>query len=243
MSNHTPSEFATRLQRGTETYLDWISGCVSLLEDLLGRYKAERPIDLTVNRIDRLESECDRLGRELSALVTTTDEVDLQHLRIHHNAQRIVTIYQRLDTIASRTERIATEFRTIAPALSTAYFESFSDLAEWTTTAMEALETAVVEFVDLLCGSADSGSIVEEVQTVRMAEGACDELRDQITAEAFADPAVDRPLVYREFASLFSGLSDTMEDVTDELVVLSGRASWIETERDIDPTVSVLPRE
>lgn len=34
-----------------------------------------------------------------------------------------------------------------------------------------------------------------------------------------------------------------MEDVTDELVVLSGSTSWIETERDIDPTVSVLPQE
>ena len=243
MSNHAPAELATRLHRGTETYLNWISGCVSLLEDLLGRYEAGRPIDTTVDRIDRLESECDRLGRELSALVTTTDELDLQHLRIHRNAQRIVTIYRRLDTIAGRTERIATEFRTIAPALSMAYLESFNDLAEWTMTAMEALETAVIEFVGLLCGSADSGSIVEEVQTVRTAEGACDELRDQIIAEAFADPAVDRPLVYREFASLFSNLSDTMEDVTDELVVLSGSASWIETERDIDPTVSVLPQE
>ncbi len=243
MTDHATPGFAARLQRGTETYLDWIGGCVSLLEELVGRYDAGRPIDTTVDRIDRLESECDRLGRELTALVTNTDELDLQHLRIHHNAQRIVTVYQHLDDIANQTERIATEFQTVAPTLSTAALAEFVAFTEWTSTGMDALDTALREFFDLVCETTATGSIVEEVRTVRTAERACDELRDGIIADAFADPSVDRPLVYREFAVLFDALADTMEDVTDELVVLSGSASWIETERDVDPTVSVLPRE
>lgn len=68
--------------------------------------------------------------------------------------------------------------------------------------------------------------------TVREAESRCDALRNDVIETAFADESVTRPLLYRESALRFGTLVDTMEDVVDQLVLVSSNEPWLETDLD-----------
>ncbi|AFO58311.1 MULTISPECIES: DUF47 domain-containing protein [unclassified Natrinema] len=216
----------------TSSYIDEITECVTLVKTLLDDYVSERNYRETVDEIRTRESDCDRTNRRVSALITnaTATDIGLQNTRIHLNSTQIIRLYQRIDDIANVAEKIAEELLTISPSPRDAYFHRYEEMVECGVSAMHALNRAVVTFVRLLCTPTESGSIVAEIETVRTAESSCDELRNDIIADAFSDE-VSEPWVYHRFAHLFDELMDTIEDVTEQFVLISSNEEWIVTEQ------------
>lgn len=250
MAAEPDPRFDDRIVSRTEEYLDRIAECVGLLSRLLETYLAEGDDETTtgtesvVASITTLESDCDRLKRDVSGRITNADaaEIGLLNARIHLNSSQVLDLYQRLDAIPNVTERIAEELATIEPSREPACFDRYAEMAEYAIRGMEALSEAVSRYVRLLRSPTRSGSIAAEIATVRGVESAVDELRNEVVEAAFAEGAIDRALVHREFALRFDALCDAMEDVTDTLVLVSSTESWITTEPD-DRAVGADPSE
>ncbi len=217
----------------TDLYINGVTECVTLVGTLLDDYLAERDYRETVDEIRTRESECDRTNRRISALITnaTAKDIGLGNTRIHLNSTQIIRLYQRVDDVANAAEKIAEELLTIAPSPRDTYFRRYEEMVECATSAMEALNRAVTTFARLLCSPAESGSIAAEIETVRTAESACDELRNDLIADAFSDESLSDPWTLHRFAHLFDELVDTVEDVTDQLVLVSSSEEWIATEQ------------
>ncbi|WP_280537918.1 DUF47 family protein [Halopenitus sp. POP-27] len=230
--------FDDRIVSRTGTYLDRIDECVRLLSDLLAAYIDGGADDPTVrdlvDTITSRESDCDRLKRDISAQITNADarDIGLRNARIHLNSPRVVDLYQRLDAIPNAVEQLAEELVTIKPPREAATFDRFAEMARCAERAMDALADAVACYVRLLRSPSRSDSIAAEIATVRGAESAVDELRNDVIGTVFADDAIGRPFVYRTVALRFDEVLDAMEDVTDTLVLISSTESWITTEPD-----------
>lgn len=222
----------SQLQAETETYLSDIAGCVRLLPQLLKNYSRGRGFEETAAEIRRLESQCDERNRQISGLLSnaTSKEMGLRNSRIHLNATQVLELYQQLDDIVNTVERIAEELITVRPPRIRSCFQQFQEMTECATTAMAALEEVVTTFTQLLCSYEKTGLIAEKIETIRAAESSCDRIRNELTADVFADESVAQPLIYREFALLFDQLTDSIEDVTDQVVLISSGESWISTE-------------
>ncbi|MFC6613862.1 DUF47 domain-containing protein [Halopenitus salinus] len=240
MAADSDSRFDDRIVSRTEDYLDRISECVGLLPRLLETYLAEGTDETTAGTdsvaasIVNLESDCDRLKRDISGQITNADAADvgLLNARIHRNSSQVLDLYQRLDVIANVAERIAEELVTVRPPRDADCFDRYVEMAGFAIRGMDALSAAVSRYVRLLRSPSRSGTIADEIASVRGIESAVDELRNEVVETAFADDGVDRPLVHREFALLFDALCDAMEDVTDTLVLVSSTEAWITTEFD-----------
>jgi uncharacterized protein Yka (UPF0111/DUF47 family) len=232
MSSKGTPEFSRRVVEQTDAYLETISECVDLLSELVEEYTAGDAARQLVEEIRARESECDGRSRRISALVTNTTvrEFGIRNSRMHLNAEQVVRLYQLLDEIPNAAEEIAEALVTVTPARRRSCFRRYREMVSRVTEAMGALHDAVREFVRLLTSSTETGSIAEHVATVRAAESDCDDVRNAVVADVFADETVDQPMVYREFACLFDRLVDAMEDVTDQLVLLSSSEQWITAE-------------
>lgn len=225
-------EFSEQVVDQTDGYLEAISDCVGLLSRLVDAYDGEESAERLVTEIREGESDCDARSRQLSALVTDTTvaEFGIRNSRVHLNAEQVVRLYQLLDEIPNAAEKIADALATVAPERRRSCFRRYREMVGYAAEAMAAVEDAVREFVRLLTASTETGSIAASVETVRAAESDCDDVRKAVVADVFADETNDQPLVYREFASLFDRLVDAMEDVTDQLVLLSSSEEWITAE-------------
>ncbi|MCD2203552.1 DUF47 family protein [Halobacterium sp. KA-6] len=232
MSSKGAPEFSRQVVEQTDAYLDAISECVDLLSRLVENYEPGDSARHLVEEIRGLESDCDAQSRRLSALITNTTvrEFGIRNSRVHLNAEQVVRLYQLLDEIPNAAEQIAEDLVTIAPERRRSCFRRYREMVDHATTAMAALADAVHEFVRLLCSSTETGSITRHVETIRATESECDGVRNAVIADVFADEAIPQPMVYREFASLFDRLVDAMEDVTDQLVLLSSSEQWITAE-------------
>jgi uncharacterized protein Yka (UPF0111/DUF47 family) len=221
-----------QLRAQTEQYLEEMSDCVGLLPQLLRNYSRREGFEETAEEIRRLESQCDERNRRVSSLLSnaTTREIGLRNTRLHLNSTQVLELYQRLDDIANTAERIAEELVTIRPPRIQSCFRRFQEMAEYATTAMGVLTEVIATFARLLCSWDETGTIAEGIQTIRAAESSCDRIRNVLIEDVFAGEAVADPLVYREFALLFDQLTDTIEDVTDQVVLISSSESWIGTE-------------
>lgn len=226
-----------RLVSQTETYLDTVSSCVNLVPQLLEDYSRGDEYRETADAIGSLEGDCDEQQRQLSSLLSnaTVEDIGLRNTRIHLNTQQVFELYKRLDEVANTAERIAEELVTIAPPRIEPVFQRLREMAQCATTAISALDDAVTTFTRLLCSYDQSDTITDEIRTVRRAEATCDSLRNELIESVFADDSVAQPLVYREFALLLDRLVDTMEDVADQVVLISSNESWITTEPVHEP--------
>lgn len=222
----------SQLRSQTETYLGDIADCVRLLPQLLKNYSRGRGFEETAAEIRRLESQCDEKNRQISGLLSnsTTKEIGLRNSRIHLNATQVLELYQQLDDIVNTVERIAEELITIRPPRIRSCFQQFQEMTGCATTAMNVLEEVVTTFTRLLCSHNKTGMIAEKIETIRAAESACDRIRNELIADVFADESIAQPLIYREFALLFDQLTDSIEDVTDQVVLISSSESWLSTE-------------
>ncbi|ELZ42844.1 hypothetical protein C471_02590 [Halorubrum saccharovorum DSM 1137] len=230
----TDADFGERLESQTAAYLDRIDDCVALLPRALDEYASDGPYRETIDDIAAIESECDELVREITAAITDAgpDDIGLLNTRINFNESALLDFYKELDVVANHTERIAQEALMMRPDPDA---EPFRDMREMATRIVEmvAVLVDVVEgFVRGLARGDATETLTEGIEAIRGLESECDELRNDAIATAFADDAVDQPLVYRELAILLDELANTIEDLTDRMVVIASKEPGIVTEAD-----------
>ncbi len=231
------STFGDELDGQTEAYLDRLTDCVALLPEVLGQYATGGDDESTFETIGAIESECDRLNREINGTITNSgpDEIGLRSSRVHFNASALIGFYGELDVLANHTERIAQELLMIRPAHDNACFAGLHEMGEEIAGALDAIKTVVVDFVHAMSWTDASADLTAEIETVREMESRCDELRNTVISTAFADDDIDQPLLYREFAILFDELANTMEDITDQVVIIASNEPGITTEPKPEP--------
>lgn len=232
----TEPTFGEQLETQTDAYLDRLKDCVSLLPEVIDRYENEGDYRETVDRIQALESECDDMALDITALITNAGPKDmgLLNTRINFNQSALVAFYQKIDVMANITERIGQEIIMMNPPHGTECFEGLREMAEEVVSMMTTLEDVVERFVHNLGDPDASESLTEEIQSIRDTETRCDEIRNDVIATAFRNEDIDQPLMYREFAILFDELANTMEDVTDQIIIITSDEPGIVTEAGTD---------
>jgi len=229
----TDAGFGERLETQTAAYLDRIDDCVALLPRALDEYATDGPYRETVAEIAALESECDERVRAITSSITDAgpDDIGLLNTRINFNESALLDFYKELDVVPNHTERIVQEVVMMRPDADT---DSFRDMREMATRIVEmvaVLGDVVERFVRGLARSDATETLTEGIGTIRGLESECDELRNHAIETAFADDGVDQPLVYRELVILLDELANTIEDLTDRMVVIASKEPGIVAER------------
>lgn len=234
MEGETQPAFEQRLDSLTTAFLERIDDCVRQLPELLTRYASEQPYQETVQEIRSLETVCDRRNRELSSLVSaaTVEDLGIRLTWVHLHSGRVIELFTLLDTIANTAERFADELSAMRPPRRVDCLEGLHTMATHAVTAMGQLRTVVVEFIRTLCRPDHSIAVTDAVRNIRGLESESDAIRNDIVATAFREQPYTVPLLYRELALVLDTVLDTMEDVTDQLLLITGNESWI----DIEPT-------
>ena len=230
----TDADFGERLEATSITYLDRIDDCVALLPRALDEYASGGDYRETVDEIATIESECDELVREITGTITNAgpDDIGLLNTRINFNQSALLDFYKELDVVPNHTERIVQEVVMMRPD---ADGDPFRDMRKMATRIVEmtaVLGDVVEGFVHGLARSGATETLTEGIETIRGLESECDGLRNDAIETAFADDAVDQPLVYRELAILLDELANTIEDLTDRMVVIASKEPGIVTEAD-----------
>jgi len=236
----TDADFGERLEAQTATYLDRIDDCVALLPQAFDEYASGGPYRETVDEIAALESECD-------------DQVRGDHGRHHQRRpgrhwpvehpdqlQRVRAarlFYKELDVVPNHTERIVQEVAMMRPDADTDSFRDMREMADRITKMTAVLGDVVERFVRGLARSDATETLTEGIEAIRDLESECDDLRNDAIETAFADTDIDQPLVYRELAILLDELANTIEDLTDRIVVIASKEPGIVTDTDPDADV------
>ncbi|WP_144923291.1 DUF47 domain-containing protein [Halorubrum salsamenti] len=230
----TDADFGERLESQTAAYLDRIDDCVALLPRALDEYASDGPYRETVDEIAAIESECDGLVREITGTITNAgpDDIGLLNTRINFNESALLDFYKELDVVANHTERIVREVVMMRPDADGDSFRDMREMAGRIVEMVTVLGDVVEGFVRGLARSDTTETLTEGIEAIRGLESECDELRNDAIATAFADDAVDQPLVYRELAILLDELANTIEDLTDRMVVIASKEPGIVTEAD-----------
>lgn len=226
------ADFGDRLEAQTDGYLTPLVDCVSLLPELLAEYEREADTDATVERIEELESECDQLHREITALLTNGDpsDIGIRNTRLNYNQSGLVEFYRQIDVLANLTERIAHEITMMRPPHDNDCFRGLLEMAEEIAGVLSTLEDVVERFVHDLTTIDASDSFAADIQAIRDAESRCDAIKNDVIETAFNTEGIDQPLMYRELAILVDDLANTMEDVTDQIIAISSDEPGIVTE-------------
>ena len=232
----TDGDFGERLETQTDAYLERIHDCVRLLPVALEAYATTDEHAETAAEIGTIESECDERVRELTAVITNAgpDDIGLLNTRITFNESALIDLYKTLDVVANHTERIVQEVVMMRPPADVEPFADMHEMADLIVEMTATLESVVGDFVRGLTQSDITRTLVDDIETIRELESACDELRNDAIATAFADESIDAPLVYRELAILLDELANTIEDLTDRMIVIASTEPGIVTEADPD---------
>lgn len=231
MAATTSDQLDDALRTDTIRFLDSIEACVDALPDLLERYADGDDVTDLVDEIRAHESDCDDAARHLGALIVNADASDLgiRLTRVHLHSGRTIGLFQRLDEIPNTVEQLAEELAAIAPAPAPECLAILAEMASIARDALIALRNAVVGYVEMLCDPTETHSIAADVEEIRALESDVDRLRNDAITAAFRLDGRDA-LVYRELALLVDAVVDTMEDVTDHMILIAGNRSWIELE-------------
>lgn len=232
----TPDDFGNRLESQTDAYLDRLADCLGLLPELLDQYAAGEDVAPTVERIGDLESQCDRMIRSITSSITNSnpEQMGLLNTRLNHNQSALIEFYKQIDSLANVTERIATELPMMRPEADNDCYAGLVEMAEHVANMTETLEEVVERFIRDLRSAGASDTLYDEIKAIRDMESRCDAIKDEVIETAFADDRIDQPLLYRELALLFDDLANTMEDVTDRMIVIASTEPDIVTEIDPD---------
>lgn len=229
----TDGTFEDRLVSLTDTYLGQLGDCVRLLPELVAAY-ADRDdgFEDCLDRVRRLESDCDETARAVTSLVSNADVQDLgvRLTRVHLHAGQTIELYHCLDEIANAAEQFAEDLAATEPPRVPALLDAFEAMAERASEAFAAMREAVTGYLGVLRDRDGGVDVTGAVEAVRAAESDCDRLRNEAVSTAFGDHEDAYPVVYREQAWLLDGVVDAMEDVTDRIVRVSGAEAGIEVE-------------
>lgn len=228
--------FGEQLETRTDAFLDGLNECVGLLPTVLDQYESGEDYEQTVETIQDLESDCDTMNREIVGFISNAgpEDIGLLNTRINFNESALIEFYDNVDVMANLTERIAQELQMMRPPHDNDCFEGLTEMAEEVVSMMTTLEDVVERFVHSLGNAAETDTLTEEIQSIRDTESRCDAIRNDVIATAFRDNDIDQPLMYRELAILFDELANKMEDITDQIVVISSKEPGIVTEADPD---------
>lgn len=232
----TDAGFGARLESRTATYLDRVDDCVALLPRALDEYAEDGSARETVDEIAAVESECDELVREITGLITDAgpDDIGLLNTRINFNESALLDFYNELDVVANHTERIAQEVAMMRPDASVEPFADMREMADRIAEMVAVLGDVVEGFVRGLTRADGTETLADGIEAIRGLESECDDLRNDAIETAFADGAVDQPLVYRELAILLDELANAVEDLTDRIVVIASKEPGIVAESASD---------
>jgi uncharacterized protein Yka (UPF0111/DUF47 family) len=219
----TEGEFGRRLVSETETHLDTVQETVARLRRVVTAYRTGEPYVDTVASVRDLESDCDRQNRRICGLITDSGpgDIGLARAQIHFNAESLVELYHRLDDVANAVERAVLDLTAIEPRPDDACLDGLVEMAECAVAAVQALHTATIEFIGVLCAPVESGDITDDVAKIRTTESRCDDLRTDVIAAAFREDATADSAAYRALAIQFDRVVDAAEDVTDRMCLLS----------------------
>ncbi|QGN07862.1 DUF47 family protein [Halorhabdus sp. CBA1104] len=228
-------DFGDELESQTDTYLDHLNECVGLLPELLEQYENDEDHAETVDRIGELESEGDRMIRSITSSITNADPEDMGLLnsRINQNQSELIEFYKEVDSLANVTELIADELSMMQPPTDTDCYSGLREMAEHVADMTETLEDVVERFVHGLGTTSGSDTLYDEIEAIRDMESRCDGIKNDVIETAFRDEETAKALMYRELAIRFDDLANTMEDVTDRIIVIASDEPSLVTE--IDP--------
>lgn len=223
--------FGGTLESRTVTYLDQLTLCSAHLPDLLDAYASDGETTQVVEMIEGTESECDEIRRSITALIANADSQDIGLLstRIKFNQSALLNFYKDLDIIANHTERIAQELTMIQPSPNVDSYDKLREMAAVIVEMTEELSGVVVRFIRSLARTNASETLTGGIERIRDFESRCDAIRNDVIKSAFKDD-IEEPLVYREFAVLLDELANTIEDLTDQITVISSEEPGIVTE-------------
>jgi uncharacterized protein Yka (UPF0111/DUF47 family) len=188
--------------------------------------------DQIVDEIEAIEDACDDRRLELGWLVTNVDaeELGLRLTQVHVHADRLLALHSHLDSIANSAEQFAFELTATDPKRCGDCLDGLEEMAEIAVTAMTHLDTAVSEFVRALCRPRDDVSITTSVSSIRALEGEADAVRNEILEAAFTDDLGADALAYRQLALILDDVLDAMEDVTDQMHLVTGSEAWFDVD-------------
>ncbi|MFB6152027.1 MAG: DUF47 domain-containing protein [Haloarculaceae archaeon] len=228
------ANFGEQLEEKTDAYLDRLVDCVNLLPDVLDQYETGGEYEETVERIQTLENDCDRRLREITGFISNAGPQDIGVLntRITFNESALIEFYQNVDVVANLSERIAQELVMMRPESDTDCFEGLREMADLVVSMTTDLESLVERFVHSLSTTDATDTLTDEIRSIRKTESECDKIRNDVIATAFRDDAIDEPHTFREFAILLDEVANKMEDITDQIVIISSNEPGIVTEAD-----------
>jgi len=231
MAPEQQSAFGRRLESTTDRYLSQLADCIGVLPTLLDRYERGSGFGSSVGRIQGLESDCDATKRELGEIVTTADtgSVGLRMTWVRLHADRMLELYARLDEIANAVEQFAEELSAIAPPRRSEPLSGLAEMAQFAVAAMAELREVVSGFLRALCRPDYQASITGSVSAIRTIEGSADAVRNDVIEAAFEGDG-EGAIVYRQLAVLLDETLDAMEDVTDQLHLMTGVEDHFEIE-------------
>jgi len=227
--------FSGTLESQTQTYLDQLTLCSTYLPELLDEYASGSETKQVVGMIEETESECDDVRRSITALISNADSQDIGLLstRIKFNQSALLTFYKDLDIIANHTERIAQELTMIRPSPEVDSYDRLREMAAIIVEMTEELADVVARFIQSLARTNASDTLTDGIERIRDFESQCDTVRNDVIKSAFEND-IENPLVYREFAVLLDELANTIEDLTDQITVISSEEPGIVTEAEPD---------
>lgn len=227
-------DFGAQLEARTAAYLDRIDACTQLLPQALAEYANDGPYRETAAEIDAIESECDEQVRAITSTITNAgaDDIGLLNTRITFNESALLDFYKALDVVPNHTERIIQEISMMQPPADVDAFRDTQEMADRIVEMTARLRDVVERFVHGLTRTNATETLTDGIESVRALESTCDDLRNHAIESAFADESIGQPLVYRELAILFDELANTIEDLTDRIVVIASKEPGIVTETD-----------
>ena len=113
---------------------------------------------------------------------------------------------------------------------------SYDHLREMAAVIVEMtaeLSDVVARFIRSLARTNATETLTDGIERIRDFESQCDTIRNDAIKSAF-EHDVEDPLVYREFAVLLDELANTIEDLTDQITVISSEEPGITTEANPD---------
>jgi len=231
----TETGFSGTLESQTATYLDQLTLCSTYLPELFDEYASGDETRQIVTKIEETESECDEIRRSITALITNADAQDmgLLNTRLKFNQSALLKFYKDLDIIANHTERIGQELTMMQPSPTVACYDQLQEMATVTVEMTEKLSDVVARFIQSLARTDASETLTDSIEQIRDFESQCDTIRNDVIRSAF-EGDLEEPLVYREFAVLLDELANTIEDLTDQITVMSSEEPGIVTEATPD---------
>lgn len=227
--------FSDTLESRTITYLDELSLCSAYLPKLFDAYAGDSETAQVVETINKTETECDDIRRSITALIANADSQDIGLLstRIKFNQSALLKFYKDLDIIANHTERIAQELTMMRPSPDVSSYDQLQEMASIIVEMTEEVSGIVIQFIRGLARTNASETLTSGIEQIRDFESQCDAIRNDAIRGAFEQDIQD-PLIYRELAVLLDELANAIEDLTDQITVMSSEEPGIITEANPD---------